>query len=221
MSASRIKRGRRCGLFPCTRAHADSWKRRGTSSAAPASRGRMMCAAYCAFSRSFEGTITSASTVQSGTLQLLCCGLAPRLRLAHGILVADDQGGLHFIAELQQAVIGIAAKHKADIAFCQRGGNVRNAFIQKPVVAQIGVRIKRDRSKKDDDWLAQCIGGFDGDIERGIIDVRAARAASSRRRRCRQDQAVRCGGPLREDRSKFAQNVHSNSKAVHTMYSHG
>ena len=30
-------------------------------------RGRIMCAAYCAFSSIFEGTITSASTVHRGT----------------------------------------------------------------------------------------------------------------------------------------------------------
>ena len=34
----------------------------------PCNRGRMIRAAYCSFSSSFDGTITSASTVQNGTV---------------------------------------------------------------------------------------------------------------------------------------------------------
>ena len=39
-----------------------------TPPAVACNRGRMMRAAYCSFSSSFEGTMTSASTVHSGTL---------------------------------------------------------------------------------------------------------------------------------------------------------
>ena len=41
---------------------------------------------------------------------------------------------------------------------------------QEMVVAQIGVRIKRNRSKKYDYRLAQFVRHIDGHIERGIVD---------------------------------------------------
>jgi len=37
------------------------------------------------------------------------------------------------------------------------------------IVAQVGVGIERNWSEKDDDWLAQLVGDFDGGIERGIV----------------------------------------------------
>ena len=93
------------------------------------------------------------------------------LRLAHGILVADHEEGSHFVAEFQQAVIGIAAKNKADVAFLERRRNVRNALDQKSIGPQIGIRIKRHGRKERDHRLAQRVRRLNRHVERGIVDT--------------------------------------------------
>ena len=67
-------------------------------------------------------------------------------------------------------MLGIAPQHISDTAFAGALGRVRNAFSQKSVVPQICVRIKRHRREEDDDGLSQNVGGFDGDIQCGIVE---------------------------------------------------
>ena len=86
------------------------------------------------------------------------------------ILVANDKRWFRLIAETQQAVIGIAAKDKSDIALGEARGSVGYGLGKKAVVTQICVRIKRHRRKEHDDWFAEKIAGLDSDIERGIVE---------------------------------------------------
>ena len=113
---------------------------------------------------------TSESTVHSGTRSLRVGKLAPVFGFTQRILVANDKCWLHFIAETQQAVIGIAAKNKSDIAFREARGSVGYGLGKKAVVTQICVRIKRHRRKERDNGFAEEIAGFDSDIERGIVE---------------------------------------------------
>ena len=66
-------------------------------------------------------------------------------------------------------VVRKAAQHKTYTALLQAIGNRRNSLIQKAVVAQIGVRIKRDRSKKDDTRFAQRVCRLHRNLKRRII----------------------------------------------------
>ena len=79
-------------------------------------------------------------------LQFLSRSASPSFGFAHRILIADDQCGLHFVAEPQQAVPGKAAQHESDIFPGKVGGDIGNTLDKKTVVPQIRIRIKRHRS---------------------------------------------------------------------------
>ena len=65
----------------------------------------------------------------------------------------------------------MAPEDESDISFGERGGDIQNSFTQEMVVALVRVGIKRNGSEIGDDWLAQCVGGFDGNVEREIIEA--------------------------------------------------
>ncbi len=68
-------------------------------------------------------------------------------------------------------MVGIAAQHESDVSLGECGGDVGDTLVQKTVVAQIGVRIKRDGREKDDDRLVQQVRGLNRDIECRIVDA--------------------------------------------------
>ena len=74
-----------------------------------------MRAAYWALSSNLVGTITSASTVQSGTFNRFRRRATPGFRLAQRIFVSYDQRGFHFVAEAKQTVLRKAAQHETNI----------------------------------------------------------------------------------------------------------
>jgi hypothetical protein len=70
--------------------------------------------------------ITSESTVQSGNLQFLRRFFRPLFGFAQRILVSDHQGRFHLVAETSDAMLGIAAKYKSNVALCEIYRNIRN-----------------------------------------------------------------------------------------------
>src|SRR5689334_22340858 len=86
--------------------------------------------------------------------KLLGCNLAPALWLAHGIFVAHHKRWVHFIAEAQHTVLGKSAKDESNISPRKRIGNVGNALIEKTVVTQVRIGIKRNRSEENYNWFA-------------------------------------------------------------------
>src|SRR5580698_10177187 len=63
----------------------------------------------------------------------------------------------------------IATQHETYAALAGPSRGVGDAFGQESVVPQVGVRIERHGREEDDYGLLKKIGGFDGDIERGIV----------------------------------------------------
>ena len=68
-------------------------------------------------------------------------------------------------------MIGKTAKDESDISAGERGRDIGDALIEKTVVAQVGVWIKRHRREKYNHRLAQGVGRGHGRIERGIVDA--------------------------------------------------
>jgi len=97
--------------------------------------------------------------------------LAPMFGLTHRVFVADDEGRPQFVAELEQAVVGIAAEDESDLALCEGGSDVGNAFGEEAIVADISVWIKGHRCEVRDDGLAQRVARLNGDVERGIVNA--------------------------------------------------
>jgi hypothetical protein len=62
------------------------------------------------------------------------------------------------------------AKHKANAALLKAGGNRGNSLVQKTVMPQIGMRIKRYRSKKDNAWFAHRVRRLHRNFKRRIIE---------------------------------------------------
>jgi hypothetical protein len=90
----------------------------------------MVRAENCSLSKSCEGTITSASTVHSGTRTRHPD--PPFLRLPKVILRAEHDRRPHFLAEFQQTVVRIRAQSKSDIPGRDVSGNVRAPSARKP-----------------------------------------------------------------------------------------
>jgi hypothetical protein len=107
--------------------------------------------------------------MSESTVQPLRRHLTPVLRLAHWVFVAHNQCRLHFLAELDQAVIGIAPENESGIALFESRGNVGNALAQETVGAQVGVRIERHRGKEHSHRLPKRIPGLDRNVECGVI----------------------------------------------------
>jgi hypothetical protein len=103
--------------------------------------------------------------------QLLCRPQPPTLGFAHGILIAHNESSVNFIAESDQVMLGILAQHEPDLSPGKCGADVRNAFVQKPVMPQVGMRIVRNRRKGNDHRPPQSVGGFDRDIQPRIVDA--------------------------------------------------
>ena len=72
--------------------------------------------------------------------------------------------------KLQQMMIRKAAKYKANAALLQARSNCGNSLVKKMVVAQICVRIKRNRSKKNHTRLAQRVCCLHRNFKRRIIE---------------------------------------------------
>jgi len=91
-------------------------------------------------------------------------------RLPHRIFVADNQTRVHFLAEPQQAVIGIAPQYKADAAFTQSFGDVRDTVIQNSVVPKVGMGIGRYGCEEGNNRFAQYVAGLDSDVQGRIVE---------------------------------------------------
>ncbi len=72
-----------------------------------------------------------------GNAQFLRRNFAPTLRLAQGIFITYDHGGMYFIAELQKAVVRIAAQYKSDAALFECRGDIGNALEQKSIGSKV------------------------------------------------------------------------------------
>jgi hypothetical protein len=129
--------------------------------------------------------------------------------LAHGILVADDEGGLHFVAEFGEAVVGEPAEDESDGAFFEGVGDVGDALREECIVAKIGRR-KRAWSEKDDDGLAESVGSIDGDIEGRVVA-----AALSALHPVNHAGTVGVGGSSAAD--GYARIVGEFEKSVHVL----
>ena len=132
-----------------------------------------MCAAYCAFSSNFDGTITSASTVHSGTLNFLRRSAAPGFRLAHRILIARPPARLSLLHRIAASCVqGKRRSTKPIFRFCQSGGNIRNAFSQKrDSAADLHWDKTEPARKKRRLACRSSIRRIDRNIERRIIDT--------------------------------------------------
>src|ERR1700758_48068 len=67
-------------------------------------------------------------------------------------------------------MVRIAAKHKAKAALLQASCNPGNSLIKKAIMPQIGVGIKRHRSKKNDARLSQCICRLHRNLKCGVVE---------------------------------------------------
>src|SRR5579864_6164 len=77
----------------------------------------------------------------------------PVLRIAQRILIANNHGSLHFLAELQQAVQRIRAQHKADAAPRQGLRDIGYAVSKKAEMAQVGLGAEWRRREEDNHRL--------------------------------------------------------------------
>jgi hypothetical protein len=90
-------------------------------------------------------------------------------RLAHGILIAHHQRRANFVTELQQMMLWVSPQNKTDAAFSQPCGNVGNSLVQKTIVPQVAMRVKRYRREKDNARLLEKICSLYGNFKRRII----------------------------------------------------
>ncbi len=96
--------------------------------------------------------------------------MPPALRLPDRILISDYQRGFHLFAKTKQAVLGVLAKNQPDIPLRKGFGDIGNAFREKCVVPKIG-HAERSWRKEHHHGLTESVGGFDRNIESGIIDA--------------------------------------------------
>ena len=94
---------------------------------------------------------------------------SPVLSFAQGIFVANYDRRADLFTKLCQAVIRVRPQDKADITFGESLFDVRNSAGEKAVVTQIGVRIKRDRSKKNNHRLAKFVAKLDRHIQSWVV----------------------------------------------------
>src|SRR5579864_3133106 len=102
-------------------------------------------------------------------LQVLSGADSPLLSFAQGIFVANYDRRADLFTELCKAVIRVGPQDKTDIALAESLFDVRNSAGEKPVVTQIGVRIKRHRSKESNDRFAQFVAKFDRHVQSWVI----------------------------------------------------
>ena len=95
---------------------------------------------------------------------------APTLGLAAGVLVADEESGLSFFEEGFKGVVGRAAKDETYAALGGIGGNVAQSLGHEVVMAEVGVGIVGDDREVDDDGEGEEVGGFNGEVEGGVIE---------------------------------------------------
>jgi hypothetical protein len=95
--------------------------------------------------------------------------VAPALRFAAGIFVADEDGGVDFIEEFFKGVIGMAAEDEADTAMFGVFFDVTEALLHEVVVTEVGVGVVRNDGEEDDNGKGEEIGSVDGDVEGGIV----------------------------------------------------
>lgn len=93
--------------------------------------------------------------------------------LAHGVFVADEKRTADFITEFQEVMVGITAEDKPDVAFLQSAGDCGNALIKETIMAQVGVRIKRNRREenytRDTESVGGCNCSFEGRVVMGAM----------------------------------------------------
>ena len=94
---------------------------------------------------------------------------APALRLAAGILIADEKRGADFLEERFERIVGMPAHDEFHAAFGGIFGDIAEGLVEKVIVAQIGVGVIGDDREEDDDRKAEEVRGFDGDVEGGVV----------------------------------------------------
>ena len=80
-----------------------------------------------------------------------------------------SSAALHLFEKGFERVRG-AADDEADAALGRVLRRVAQALLQEVVVAQVGVGVVGNHAEVDDHRQAEKVGGFDGDVERGIVD---------------------------------------------------
>lgn len=105
-----------------------------------------------------------------GNSQCAACFLSPGFGRAQRIFVANYKSRTDFITESNQTVLGKAAQNKSDISSAELRRNFRNRLIQKTVVAQVRVGIKRNGCEKDHDGFPEGIGSVNRNGQGWIID---------------------------------------------------
>ena len=96
--------------------------------------------------------------------------LPPALRLAAGILVADNHGRVYFRQQRLQRIVGRPAYDKADLPLLQILFDVRQALIEEGIVAQVGVGKIGDGGEVDQYRKIQGVGNFHRNVEGRIIE---------------------------------------------------
>ena len=94
----------------------------------------------------------------------------PALGLAAGIFVANKERGADLFKKSFER-IGGAADDECDLALGRVCGSVAQALLEKVVVPQVGVGVVGNHAEVDDDRQREKIGGFDCDLECGIVDA--------------------------------------------------
>ncbi len=102
-------------------------------------------------------------------LQVLGGADSPVLSFAQGIFVANYDRRADLFTKLCKAVIRVRPQDKADIALGESLFDVRNSGGEKAVVTQIGVRIKRHRSKESNHRLAKFVAKLDRHIQSWVV----------------------------------------------------
>lgn len=120
--------------------------------------------------------------------------LARQPTLANGMAHASDS---HRLSQLRaeprhKTAQAGASQHKANVPPPESLGNVRDPLNQEVVVTNIGMRIKRDRSKEHHHGLLQLVANIDSKVECGIVG-RALRALHP----VNHARSIRIGSPPR------------------------
>ena len=95
---------------------------------------------------------------------------SPALRLAAGILIADHHGRVHFCQQRFQGIFRRPAHDKSDLPLLQIFFDIRQALVQKGVVAPVGVGKIGDGGEVGQDRQIEGVANFDGNVERGIVE---------------------------------------------------
>jgi hypothetical protein len=128
-------------------------------------------------------------------------GLAPALRLAAGVLVADENGSLDLFQELLERVVRVAAKDESYPPPPCVGLHIAQPLLHEVVVAEVGIRVVGDNGKEDNCRQAEEVGGVDSYVEGGVVmDAHCAlhpvddALAAGARQAVASDENARVGG---------------------------